>query len=204
MTELNTDIQTYYDYYCDGSCHHVSKDNWMGIGVYMFEMNTIMPLPTKRRMAISAPRGDHNIAEYLAILCALTDLYIIEGSKRSSDPYVLEQRTATIHSDSQLIIRQITGEYKAKKQAMQFLLKEVKSMVLVLNNLGIDVEFTWVSREIKNQKVADWLSKVGNKYFKHILPDDTINHGITEIEEMLLPNMYRSIRKKLHWPHETN
>lgn len=199
----NTDIQIFYNYWCDGSCYHVSKtDNWMGMGVFCLETNTVFPRPVPRKMAISGPRGDHNIAEYLAVLCALTDLYIIEGTIRTTSPHAIENRTATFHSDSQLVIRQINGQYQAKKKSMKLLLGEVQNLVLLLNSMGIDVVFKWNPREAKNQKIADWLSKVGNRYFTDYEPDDTINHGIGYINEWLLPRAYETIRRGLKWPPE--
>ena len=200
-----TDLQVYYNYWCDGSCYHQAKNpenRTMGMGIYYLETNTVFPMPISRKLAVFGPPGDHNIAEYLAILCALTDLYIIEGAKRSCTPYVLESRHATFHSDSQLIIRQIIGEYQARKKAMLFFKDEVLAMVRLLNNLGTDVIFKWNPRDNKNQKVADWLSKVGNPYFGGIVPDETVAHqvkGPTDIEEMLLPEPFKNIRKKLKW-----
>lgn len=199
----NTDIQVFYTYFCDGSCYHTSKtENWMGMGVFCLETNTAFPAPIPRHMAISGPRGDHNVAEYLAILCALTDLYILEGGIRTDSLYQLPRRTATIHSDSQLVVRQIIGQYQAKKKHMQVLLKEVESMIFLLNNMGIDLIFKWNPRESKNQKIADWLSKVGNKYFTDYEPNDTIHHGIGYIGEWLLPRPYETIRRNLKWSPE--
>ena len=196
----NTDIQVWYNYWCDGSCYHTDpENNWMGIGVFCIETNTLFPMPIPRKLAISATRGTHNDAEYLAILCALTDLYIIEGTVRTESTSVLEKRYAIIHSDSQLVIRQIIGEYRAKKKSMKLLLEEVKHMITLLNNMGIDVTFKWNSRDTKNQKIADWLSKVGNRYFKNYESDDTIAHGISDIEFHLLPKSYDTIRNGLRW-----
>ena len=196
----STDIQVFYNYWVDGSCYHTSKKhNWIGMGVYSVEVNTIYPVPIHRKLAVSGPRGTHNDAEYLAIMCALTDIYIHEGAVRSGATYAVERRKVVIHSDSQLIIRQINGEYEAKQKSMKLLLEEVGHMVRLLNNMGIDLEFKWNPRDTPNQKIADHLSKVGNRYFSNIQPDDTISHGITDIEDALIPEPYKAIKYGLHW-----
>ncbi len=192
----NTDLQVFYNYWSDGSCYHTSSENWMGMGVYCIETNTIFPMPVARKLAISGPKGTHNEAEYIAILAALTDLYIIEGAARSA--YVLEDREAIIHSDSQIIIRQITGEYEVKEKHMITIHKEVLYMVNVLNNMGVDIEFKRNPRIAKNRQVANLLSKQGNPYFKKILPEPG-TYQVLDIEEVLLPHVYQSLKKGLKW-----
>jgi ribonuclease HI len=201
MREPGTDIQNYYEIWCDGSCHHTDPENaWMGCGVYHVELNTSNPVPIIRQMAISAPKGDHNQSEYLAIICALTDLYIIEGARRSVGAYVTETKHVTIHSDSQLIIRQITGVYQTNKEIMRFLKKEALAVQNLLTNLGIIIHYKWNPRDTKNQKKADWLSKCGNIYYNDIRPDETCAHGVINISELLLPGTHNSIRERLKWP----
>ena len=174
----------------------------MGMGVYCVETNTVYPRPVPRRLSISGPRGSHNEAEYLAILCALTDLYIMEGASRTNTPMVSENRFATLHSDSQLIIRQITGKYEARQEKMQIMLEEVLHMTTLLANMGIDVKFKWNPRTENNQKVADWLSKVGNIYFKDHEPDESITHGVTRLDEAILPKSFETIRDRFNWGTE--
>ena len=199
----NTDIQVFYNYWCDGSCYHTSKtENWMGMGIYSIETNTIFPMPIPRKLAVAGNRGTHNDAEYLAILCALTDLYIIEGAFRTENGAVLEQRYATIHSDSQLVIRQIIGQYQAKKKSMKLFLEEVKYMITLLNNMGITITFKWNPRDTPNQKKADRLSKIANPHFKDYEADDTIAHGIVELESILLPRCFDALRRGLKWKND--
>lgn len=195
-----TDPELYYNVWCDGSCYHTSSENWMGMGIYYIETNTQYPTPVVRKMAVAAPKGDHNIAEYLAILCALTDIYILQGARRTDGEYITMNRQIIIHSDSQIVIRQLQGEYAVRKKNMQYMYDQVQDVLLLLDNLEIAVEFKWNPRDTKNQQVADWLSKVGNKYFKDITADDTITHGVTDISEFLLPKSYRTIRRRFKWP----
>lgn len=197
--EKGVDISTYYHVWCDGSCHHTSSENWMGMGIYHKEVNIVYEGPITRSLAISGPKGSHNEAEYLAVLCALTDLYIIEGTRRSDGNYIPHTRHATIYSDSQLIIRQLTGEYSINKKRMQILYDEVKAVENLLNDLEVKIKYEWNPRTTENQKQADWLSKCGNKYFKDIQPDDTCSHGIIELEEVLLPGSYNNLRRRLGW-----
>lgn len=202
----DTEFTTEYKYWCDGSCFHTSKreaDRTMGIGVYYRETNELFPTPVHRRLAISAPPGNHNEAEYLAIICALYDLYIMVGTARSGvEPYVIEKTHAVIHSDSQLVIRQITKVYATKKKHLAMLGEQVQILLTMVNNLGVDVEFKWNPRTADNQQIADWLSKVGNPYFINITADDTVNHqveGPTPIEDILFPVVYQTIKKNLRW-----
>jgi ribonuclease HI len=209
MTE-HGDFSTWYEIWCDGSCYHNSKtleNQTMGLGILSIETNTLIPqAPIARRLAIEGPLGNHNMAEYLAIICALYDTYLIEGARRSSPnitPGVNEEvRQVTIHSDSQLVINQITGEYGTKTEDGKFLLEQVDSMLDVLQGIRVKVKFKWVPRGTDNQKIADWLSKIGNPYFKDIVPDENVAHqieGPTPLEDMMLPAMYNELKKHFQW-----
>lgn len=194
MTDFSIDIP-HYRYWCDGSCYHVSSDNWMGLGIYQIEY---MGTPNSvRKLAIEAPKGDHNMAEYLAILCAMTDLYILEGMKYSKD-----MKYADFNSDSQLVIRQITGIYAVRTINNAFLLSRIKIMFWKLQDINVFVRFNWCPRTDANQQVADWLSKVGNRHFNEYVATKEVTHGITNISDALLPNHYRQLKRRFNWRAE--
>lgn len=200
-----------YQFWCDGSCYHTAEnvsDQTMGMGVYYLETNPDTPVKVERNMAIAGPVGTHNHAEYLAIIASLYDFYLMVGAKRSHDPYA-KRATVTIHSDSQLVVRQITGEFCARDETMVSLLEEVDMMLNMLEELDVRVRFKWNPRDTPNQQQADHLSKVGNPYFITTIADETISYmidngsgyekGATSIEEFLHPDIYTRIKKKLEW-----
>lgn len=78
----------------------------------------------------------NNEAEYLAVIAAL------ESFDASYDPQKL-----VIHSDSQLVIYQLSGRYRVKKEHLKPLHATVKTLVANLTGRGFVVQFMWVSRE---------------------------------------------------------
>ncbi len=84
--------------------------------------------------------GTNNIAEYSAALRAL------EFAKS------LGETEVEIRSDSQLLIRQLKGEYKVKAPH----LKELHSKILDISK-GMKITYKWVRRE--HNQDADLLSK---------------------------------------------
>lgn len=192
---MHIDQLVYYHCWCDGSCYHTDQENnWMGMGVYQAQVDSFEKLPIIRKLAISGPKGTHNIAEYLAVMIALTDIYILEGARQSvAEKYIEGPRHVTVHSDSQLIIRQLTGKYAVRDEIMQIFHNEAKAVENLLKLQDVKVEYQWNPRETKNQKVADWLSKVGNKHFKNHRPDESVTHGIIDLGEVLLPESLRAV-----------
>ena len=173
----------------------------MGMGVYHKQVSDDSLETVFHEIAISGPRGTNNIAEYLAVLCALTDMYILEGARRSKGPYIDEDGWAIIHSDSQLVIKQLTGEYGVKNPDMKILYDAVKKVEDRLTQLRMEVTYIWNSRDDENQDVADKLSKIGNRYFneKQDQEDEPISYGITELQDILLPGSYELIHRGLNW-----
>jgi ribonuclease HI len=88
-----------------------------------------------------SPDSTNNVAEYTGLIC------LLEEMKR------LNIRNPLIRGDSQLVVRQLKGEYKVKSK--RILPLYVRAMEL-LNELGGKVE--WVPRE--QNKLADELSRV--------------------------------------------
>lgn len=101
--------------YCDGGETKVC---------YQFEgyEPIIISLPSK---------ATNNTAEYLAVTKGL------EAAIR------LHWKDLLVLSDSQLIVRQLSGEYKVKKKHLANLNARVKSLVRQLDS----VEFEWINRE---------------------------------------------------------
>ena len=81
----------------------------------------------------------NNVAEYKAVIMALN--YVKEHFKVAH--FVLQ-------SDSQLVVRQLSGEYKVKAKKLLPLWQEAKALVEDLN-----VNLRWVPRE--ENRIADFL-----------------------------------------------
>ena len=87
--------------------------------------------------------GTNNEAEYRALITGLR--------------MALERGVDTLHvrADSQLVVRQVTGEYKIKKKELQRLAMEARALI---DRFG-SVSFEHVLRDLNER--ADALSKAG-------------------------------------------
>jgi len=119
--------------YTDGACF--GNPGPMGIGIVFVKNDKIIKKISRR-----IGRGTNNIAEYMAVLTALQ-----EAKK-------MEEKNIILRADSQLLIKQLNGEYRVKAKHLKKLHEAVLSFA---EELG--VRFEWVERE-KN-KLADSLSK---------------------------------------------
>ena len=88
-----------------------------------------------------SPDSTNNVAEYTGLICLLNEM------KR------LNLTNPIIRGDSQLVIRQLMGEYKVRSKRILPLYIRAKEL---LNELGGKVE--WVPRE--QNKLADELSRI--------------------------------------------
>ena len=87
--------------------------------------------------------GTNNQAEYRALLAGLT-----EAIERGIDSLL-------VRSDSQLLVRQVTGEYKVKNAKLKPLMGEVLALLERLEQVSIE----HVRRELN--ELADELAKAG-------------------------------------------
>ncbi len=85
-------------------------------------------------------RATNNVAEYYAFLIALEELLLLRAE------------SAVVFSDSELLVKQFSGEYRVKDQALRFLHARVKHLA---SGLRLDVRHA--PRE--ENKVADGLAK---------------------------------------------
>lgn len=119
--------------YTDGAC--LGNPGPMGIGIVIYADGKIV-----REISEYIGEGTNNIAEYSALIKALKEI------KK------LGARKAIIRTDSQLLTRQLSGDYKIKNKK----LKELKAIVDDLMS-GLVIEIEHIPRE-ENTK-ADELSK---------------------------------------------
>jgi len=83
----------------------------------------------------------NNIAEYQAMIFALKKLKQLIGSDRAAES------TVEVRADSELLVRQLSGEYKVKEENMQDLFMEVWNSRLDFKK----VDFVHVVREQNKQ-----------------------------------------------------
>ncbi len=87
-----------------------------------------------------SPSSTNNVAEYTGVLCLLTEM------KR------LNAQSPEIRGDSQLVIRQLSGEYKVKSERIKKLYERALEIASEIN-----ATFVWVPREMN--KEADSLTR---------------------------------------------
>ncbi len=87
--------------------------------------------------------GTNNQAEYRALIAGLN-----EAIQR-------DIRTLTVRSDSQLLVRQVTAEYKVKDRKLKVLMSEIEGLLSKFEK----VRFEHVRRELNER--ADELAKAG-------------------------------------------
>ncbi len=117
----------------DGACF--GNPGPMGVGVVAYKGAKVV-----HTISEYIGKGTNSIAEYTAVLRAL------EYAKE------LGESEVEIRSDSELVIKQMNGEYKVKAPH----LKELKRKIDSIRN-GMEVKFRWVPRE--QNTAADELSK---------------------------------------------
>ncbi len=117
----------------DGACF--GNPGPMGIGIAIHKDGK-----TVKKVSEYIGKGTNNIAEYTAVLRGLA------FAKE------MNEREVEIRSDSELLIKQMKGEYKTKMPH----LKELKKKIDELRK-EINVNFKWVPRE--QNEIADLLSK---------------------------------------------
>jgi ribonuclease HI len=105
-----------------------------GAGLYAEECGLAVPP--------DHPRATNNVAEYVGAICALEHL-VREGYSRE----------VVVLGDSELVIRQVNGEYAVRKEH----LVPYHARLVQLSARFPHVEFRWIPRE-ENQR-ADALSK---------------------------------------------
>lgn len=135
---------THFYLYCDGA----SRGNpgpAAGAAVLYQNIKDATPIGQFGR---SIGIATNNVAEYHGLIFGLEGLL----DYLSTENVVAAAVTVDLRMDSQLIIRQLTGEYKVKHEAMQPLFKQAKSLIAQFKT----VNPTHIRRELN--KAADKLA----------------------------------------------
>lgn len=88
-----------------------------------------------------------NVAEYGGLI----------GALELAEAHVPNGDIVEVRGDSQLVVRQVNGQYRVKKQHLVPYVSRAKEMIERLRARGISVILNWVPREENTQ--ADELSK---------------------------------------------
>ncbi|HEX2557625.1 MAG TPA: ribonuclease HI [Nitrososphaera sp.] len=139
--------------YFDGLCQPV---NPCGIACYAFVVKSDgKTIHSDYGLAAEPFSKDatNNVAEYMALVKALK--WLLANN--------LNTGKVEIKSDSQLVVKQLSGEYKVKAKRIISLYRQV----LLLKNKFKEVEIVWVPRE--ENKEADRLT---NKAYNRVLQDN--------------------------------
>jgi ribonuclease HI len=107
----------------------------MGIGVVIYRDGFVI-----EELSEYLGHGTNNIAEYTAVIRALETVHELGDSE------------AHIKSDSQLVVRQLNGEYKVRDLELRPLKERIEHLCK-----GLRVRFEHIPREKNNE--ADKLSK---------------------------------------------
>ena len=120
----------------DGSCK--PNPGKMGIGIVIYKDGVLV-----KQIGMAIGEGTNNIAEYTALIVGLKEAKRIakEGDKIES------------HVDSQLMYKQIKGEYKIKNPRLKILNEEIQRSIKEIKDFTI----IWDYRE--NNGMADRLAR---------------------------------------------
>lgn len=123
-----------FDIYTDGACS--GNPGCGGLGVVVRQDGRVV-----RELSISLEQTTNNLAEYTAVIYALQEALILRAD------------TVVVHTDSELLYRQVKGEYKVKNAAIKPLFEQIKHLARGFKGLT----FKHVPRE--NNREADRLAK---------------------------------------------
>lgn len=134
--------------YFDGLCQPINPG---GISCYAFVVKSDGgTIYSDYGIAVEPFSKDstNNVAEYTALVKALQ--WLLENN--------LSSTKVEIKSDSQLIVNQLTGDYKVKSKRIMSLYKQV----LILKSKFQDIQIKWVPRE-KNREADRLTNKAYNR-----------------------------------------
>jgi len=126
----------------DGACEPVNPNGTASYGIVIKQEDKL--LFSDSRIVGKGEGMSNNVAEYAGLLCFL-GWYIANGNNEE----------AVVHSDSQLVVNQMNGNWKAKQGMYYMYYQTAKKTLQSLPNHRIT--FKWIPRE--ENTIADNLSK---------------------------------------------
>ena len=120
----------YYQAWIDGACR--GNPGEAAIGGYLLSPSGELIFDFSRKIGVAT----NNVAEYRALEYLLTAITNLSAVKGSVDGLL-------IHSDSQLLVRQMTGTYKVKNKNLIPLYTSVKALI---SQLDFPIRFQHICR----------------------------------------------------------
>lgn len=137
-----------YFIYCDGAIKDGNPGGW-GVGGWLIKDEGGTVLEKGARDCGRGPTITNNVAEYTAVLAGLEKL--IEFGYWGKDVEIV------VRTDSQLVVRQLNGDYGVYAPTLAALNADVEKLVLDLRKIGTSVRFEWIPREQNTE--ADEMSR---------------------------------------------
>jgi ribonuclease HI len=128
----------------DGACEPVNPGGTAGFGVVVKDDDGTVLLK-EHGLVDKGKAMSNNVAEYAGVLHILKYL--------SSRP----PGRVTIHGDSNLVIKQLSGKWRVRKGLYLSIAIETKELLAYLRGLGWQINFCWIPR--KQNEECDALSK---------------------------------------------
>lgn len=146
-------------YYClvDGGCPSNGRNAWKMFGSYAIyetteleleptipQLNYMEPVLHENRFPIMQTKATNNVAEVSSIVQLINTLKKLK--------FLVPENRVTICSDSQLVVKQITGEYSINKPHLKALYKSAFKLFDDFKKnhnvaVGEILKFKWISGE---------------------------------------------------------
>jgi ribonuclease HI len=132
----------------DGACEPVNPGGTASFGVVVKDDDGTVLLK-EHGLVGKGSKMSNNVAEYAGVLHILEYL--------SSRP----PGRVTIHGDSNLVINQLSGNWRVRKGLYLSIAIETKALLAYLRGLGWQITFCWIPRE-QNEECDALSKKIGN------------------------------------------
>jgi ribonuclease HI len=142
--------------YIDGLCEPVNPNGIATYGYVIFD-DSMKEIKSGCRVIGEGAGMTNNVAEYSALL------RVLEWLRENCS-----EQEIVIHSDSQLVVNQMSGSWAVRAPLIIPLWRKAMSL-----QRGMKISYAWIPRE-ENEK-ADMLSWVA--YRRHLMKKGAVLHG---------------------------
>lgn len=139
----------FYTLYFDGSCGPKNPGGTAAFGFTLSHFDT--EIARANATVGTGPEMSNNVAEYAGLYNGL-EAFLFEIFGKSARATTLQVR-----GDSQLVINQMSGRWKAKSGLYYPWYEKTAELCKRIRKLGVKISFDWVPRELNQE--CDTLSK---------------------------------------------
>jgi ribonuclease HI len=140
-----------YTLYFDGACGPKNPGGTAAYGYVLSHFGTIVD--RSHAVVGTGPEMSNNVAEYAGLFNGLLGFYC-----QVFDPN-MRAITLQVKGDSQLVINQMNGLWKAKAGLYYPWYEKTVAVCKRIRKLGVKITFDWIPREMNQE--CDTLSKEG-------------------------------------------